>query len=134
MFKNPLPGKLCLHCKGQISKPACLKRIKKELKIGMGGYLYYTQRMLTKTEKQLCGSKRNVLYHRYVMSMYLGRKLRSDELVRHINGDKKDCRIENLILGTDLDNRHDHRTAVIEMLKWKQIATALLILMANANG
>lgn len=43
-------------------------------------------------------------------------------LVRHLNGDKTDNRPENLVLGTHKDNSMDHRTAVIEMMAWRERA------------
>ena len=51
-----------------------------------------------------------VQYHRYVMEQHLGRKLKRQEVVHHINGVKSDNRLENLMLfKTDSEHISHHR-------------------------
>lgn len=54
------------------------------------------------------GSVRRVKQHRWLMENYLGRKLGAREQVHHVNGDKQDNRIENLIVITDSEHSIHH--------------------------
>jgi len=45
-----------------------------------------------------------IMQHRLVMEAYIGRYLNKEEIIHHINGNKSDNRIENLLI----TNNHEH--------------------------
>jgi hypothetical protein len=64
------------------------------------------------------GPRRNVMEHRLVAAMKYRRSL-GGLVVRHVNGVKTDNRPENLLLGTDRENKLDHSTARAEAMTWR---------------
>lgn len=49
------------------------------------------------------------LLHRHIMEEHLGRKLSYNEVVHHINGNKRDNRIENLMVMTRAEHSRLHQ-------------------------
>lgn len=54
------------------------------------------------------GKRIYISQHRYIIEKHTGRKLRKNEVVHHINGDKSDNRLENLMVMRDKEHRSLH--------------------------
>lgn len=53
-------------------------------------------------------------YYRGVMAAHIGRLLRRDEIVHHVNGDRTDDRIENLEITTRAEHINHHRDDLLQ--------------------
>jgi hypothetical protein len=86
--------------------------------------------MLTEEERQLLpGSNNVILVHRLIMAKHLDRPIQRGEVVMHINGDYTDNRIENLQIGLQRENIHQHYQAMIAASQWRSLALCLLSLL-----
>lgn len=69
----------------------------------------YTENGYIVVHKRGYNKRGNAKQHRLIMEEHLGRKLLKDEVVHHINGDKKDNRIENLRVMSRTEHSKLHR-------------------------
>ena len=84
------------ECANNYRSEYCVKKTYKE-----NGYIIHHIRGYNK--------KGNAKEHRLVMENYLGRKLGKDEVVHHIDGNRENNNIENLVLMTRGEHSRHHR-------------------------
>ena len=60
--------------------------------------------------KQIKVDGKVMLYHRHIMEQHIGRKLKHEEFVHHINHDPFDNRIENLEITSHVEHMRHHNT------------------------
>ena len=64
--------------------------------------------------------------HRFVVERHLGRKLASNEVVHHRNGDKRDNRLENLEVMTRLQHLRHHGFEALHSVEARQKTANML--------
>lgn len=75
-----------------------------------------------------------ILEHRALVALYYKRPLHKSETVRHLNGNRSNNSISNLITGTQKDNFLDHDTARKEVMRLKAENTQLKQLVRRLHG
>ena len=73
-----------------------------------------------------------ILEHIYVCEQFLGRKLNKNEVVHHIDGDKQNNNIENLIALTQEEHSKVHMVNVLEVIK-EEIKKGFIVFDKNTK-
>jgi hypothetical protein len=124
-YKSPANRTACSRkCAGVLSGMTHTANINRGYRThDVQGYNAVPVNALSDNDRILANTKLHyVLEHRLVMARHIGRPLMTREVVRHLNGDKKDNRLENLALGNQQQNSMDHVHVAAEMEKWQRLA------------
>lgn len=98
-------GKEFYSTRNEFCSPKCASDYKSE----HSTHKTYTENGYIIEHKRGYNKKGNAKQHRLVIEEHLGRRLFPDEVVHHINGDKTDNRIENLVVMSRKEHSKLHR-------------------------
>lgn len=76
------------------------------------GYIYFSDK-----NHPLAKRSGIIYFHRHVMSIHLGRWIKSDEHVHHIDGNKQNNSVENLFLTTKSEHAKHHHPIINKEVK-----------------
>ena len=71
--------------------------------------------------------------HRYVMEQHLGRKLSRNECVHHINGDRRDNRIENLEVISRSEHNREHAIRQFANANYRNLGPAKKVICVETG-
>ncbi len=102
---------LCRKCVSSVRNNVC----KENPRISPNGYVLIQKSMVPMEHLHLFDWTKPVMEHRYRMAVKLNRPLTDDEIVHHIDGNKKNNSIENLELW---NKSHPYGQRVVDKLVW----------------
>jgi hypothetical protein len=99
-MKKLKPRFCSLKCIGESQKGINNPSYKNGKHFDANGYV-----VLFKPEHPFCGVRKSILEHRFIMECKIGRYLKKEEIVHHIDGNKSNNDINNLML---FKNQSEH--------------------------